>query len=109
MSTPSVDSQKPWSTTTERPAGLEIILLKRTYVLPWCQFLYAEGGDDEIRVAFTTHDVLVKGSGLNSLLMEFAAQRISRLLEPARADRFATGTAQSILELSVVKAEPGSN
>lgn len=109
MSTPLVDSQKPWSTTTERPAGLEIILLKRTYVLPWCQFLYADGGDDEIRVVFATHDVVVKGSGLNSLLTEFGAQRISRLQEPARADRFASGTKPFIRELSVVAAEPCSN
>ena len=55
MSTLSTDSQKSWKTTTqERPAGLEIVLLKSTYVLPWSQFLYAEGGDDEIRAHF--HD-----------------------------------------------------
>jgi len=49
---------------------LEIVPLKRTVVLPWNQFLYAEGGDHEIRVASTTHDVLIKGSGLNSLLVD---------------------------------------
>jgi len=107
MSTALTDSQKPWKTTTqERPVGLQIILLKRTYVLPWSQFLYAEGGDDEIRLAFTTHDVLVKGSSLNSLLMDLAAQRIARLLQPARADRFADGTGPFIRDLSVVKIEP---
>ena len=42
MSTLSTDSQKSWKTTTqERPVGLEIILLKSTFVLPWNQFLYA--------------------------------------------------------------------
>jgi len=55
MSALSADSQKSWKTTPqERPPGLEIVLLKRTYVLPWNQFLYAEGGDEEIRLAF--HD-----------------------------------------------------
>ena len=107
MSTALTDSQKLWKTTTqERPAGLEIALLKRTYVLPWSQFLYAEGGDDEIRLAFTTHDVLVRGSSLGSLLLDLAAQRIARLQEPARADRFTDETGPSIRELLVVKIEP---
>lgn len=104
MNTVLTDSQKPWKPTTqERPAGLEIILLKRTYVLPWNQFLYAEGGDDEIRLAFTTHDVLVRGGGLGSLLVDLAAQRIARFQQPARTERFADGNGPSIRELSVVK------
>lgn len=106
MTTPLTDSQKPWKTTTqERPVGLEIALLKRTYVLPWGQFLYAEGGDDEVRLAFTTHDVLVRGSSLGSLLLDVAAQRIARLREPARADRFSDETGPCIRELLVVKFE----
>lgn len=106
MITALTDSQKPRKTTTqERPAGLEIALLKRAYVLPWGQFLYAEGDDDEIRLAFTTHDVLVRGSSLGSLLLDVAAQRIARLREPARADRFSGETAPSIRELLVVKVE----
>ena len=41
MSTVSVDNQYEWRTVAhEWPRGLEIILLKRTYVLPWSQFLY---------------------------------------------------------------------
>jgi hypothetical protein len=88
----------------ERPAGLEILLLKRSYVLPWSQFLFGEGGDDEIRLAFTTHDVLMKGSHLSGLLADFAAQRIARLRQPTRGDRFATAGV-CIRELSVVKFE----
>ena len=37
--------------------------------------------------------------------MDLAAQRIARLPEPARADRFADGTGPSIRELLVVKIE----
>jgi len=108
MSALSADSQKSWKTTTqERPAGLEIVLLKSTFVLPWNQFLYAEGGDDEIHLAFTTHDVLVEGGGLSSLLADLAAQRVARLQQPARTDRFATSTAPSIHDLSIVKIESG--
>jgi hypothetical protein len=51
---------------------LEVVLLKRTYVFPWSQFLYAEGGNDEIRLTFSTHDVLVKGSNLDSLMASIA-------------------------------------
>ena len=44
MTTVSSDNPKTWiATTDERPSALEVILLKRTYVLPWTQFLYAEG------------------------------------------------------------------
>jgi hypothetical protein len=59
---------KPWITNLAgRVLGLEVILLKQVIVLPWNQFLYAEGGDDEVRAVFTTHDVVAKGSGLASL------------------------------------------
>jgi hypothetical protein len=107
MSTRLADSQTPWKLSTEeRPAGLEIVLLKRSYVLPWSQFLFAEGGDDEIRLAFTTHDILIKGSNLGSLLVDFASQRIARLQQPTRPDRFAKGaTTPFFSDLSVVKIE----
>ena len=106
MNTALSDNRHPWATNaTERQAGLEIVLPKRTYVLPWNQFLYAEGGDDEIRLVFTTHDVLIKGSGLNPLLVELAAQRIVRLEQPVRADRLTSGSGRSIREVSVVRVE----
>jgi hypothetical protein len=92
-------------TTDERPSGLEVILLKRTYVLPWNQFLYAEGGEDEIRLAFTTHDVVVNGSHLDSLLADLCAQRVSLLREPARAERFRHGSGPQITGVSVRKVE----
>jgi hypothetical protein len=103
MNTHLTDSQAIWK-ADERPAGLEILLLKRSYVLPWSQFLFAEGSDDEIRVAFTTHDVLMKGSGLSALLADFAAHRIVRLRQPTRGDQFAPA-GMCIREVSVVKIE----
>jgi len=40
----SVGDKKPWAVDRERRAsGLRVVLPKRTYVLPWAQFLYAEG------------------------------------------------------------------
>ncbi|MEJ7609428.1 MAG: hypothetical protein WKF37_24920 [Bryobacteraceae bacterium] len=37
--------------------------MQAKYVLPWTQFLYAEGTSEEVRGFFSTHDVVVKGSG----------------------------------------------
>ena len=44
---------------------------------------YAEGGDDELRLVFATHDVQVKGTGLSALLTDVAAHRLAALVEPA--------------------------
>ena len=75
MNTASADSRKSWSVNLEyRPAALEITLLKLTYVLPWSQLLYAEGGNDEVRAVFATHEVIIRGSGLDELLADMAMQ-----------------------------------
>jgi hypothetical protein len=83
-----------------------VILLKRVYVLPWSQFLYAEGTSEEVRSFFSTHDVVVKGSGLESLLADFAAQQIVVLKEPARVDKFVSSAGPRIAELEVRRVEP---
>jgi len=104
MSAASVDNEYEWRTVgRERPSGLEIVLLKRTYVLPRSQFLYAEGGDDEIRLVFATHDVVVAGTGLSAILTDLAEQRIARLKEPTRADRLDSSGTTRIRELRVEK------
>ena len=62
MNAVSVDRQRNWKAIgPERQTGLEIVLLKRTYVFPWSQFLYAEGGDDEIKMVLTWMDGWYKG------------------------------------------------
>ena len=89
MNTASADSRKGWSVSLDdRVAALEIALLKRTYVLPWNQFVYAEGGDDEVRAVFATHEVIIRGAGLTALLADLAAQNVTVIQEPTRADRF---------------------
>jgi hypothetical protein len=105
MNAASVDREYEWRTVArDRPSGLEIVLLKRTYVLPWSQFLYAEGGDDEIRLLFATHDVVVLGSGLSSFLTDLAEQSIGRLNESSRADRIDGLATTRIREIRVEKA-----
>jgi hypothetical protein len=105
MNAASVDSEYQGRTIRERPSGLEIALLKRTYVLPWNQFLYAEGGEDEIRLVFATHDVVIAGSGLGSMLSDLAEQRIGRLNEPTRAERMDAFGTTRIREIRVEKVD----
>jgi hypothetical protein len=84
------------------------MLLKRIYSLPWSQFLYAEGTGEEVRAAFSTHDLVVRGSGLGPLLADFAAQQITVLREPARTDMFALHDGPRIAEVEVRRVEAGA-
>ena len=98
----SESEAKPWTVAADaRLLGLEIQLLHSAYALPWSQFLYATGTSEQVRAVFTTHDVVVKGSGLASLLSDFAAQRIAVLKQPARTDRFTAAVGPRIHELTV--------
>ena len=89
----------------ERQTGLEIVLLKRTFVFPWSQFLYAEGGEVEIRAVFSTHDVVIRGAALTGLLAELAGQRIARLQEPTRTDRFEESSGPMVRQLIVERVQ----
>jgi hypothetical protein len=80
--------------TTSGVYGLQVILLKRVYVLPWSQFLYAEGTGEEVQAFFSTHDVLVQGSGLDSLLAWAGARYRQRILS-LRCRTLGRGTAES--------------
>jgi|ERR1035441_390410 hypothetical protein len=84
--------------------ALESVLRGRTYVRPWAQFLYAEGGDDEARLVFATHNVIVKGTGLSALLDDLAGEGLVGLDEPSRADRVGNGAVRAVRELWVEKA-----
>jgi hypothetical protein len=102
----SIDSSRPWIVKDhDRPASLEIRRLKRSLVIPWSQFLYAEGSDDEICLSFATHEVVVKGAGLGALLGDLSNQRVSIIQEPARPDRFITDPGPRIASISVRKME----
>jgi hypothetical protein len=106
VSMASADNERPWRTGREaKQNSLELVLIDRTYVLPWTQFLYAEGGEDEARLVFATHDVVVRGAGLHVLLADVAAHRLVGLNEPLRAERFTAKMGMSIRELVVTKVE----
>jgi len=86
-------------------AGLQIRLIKRTYVFPWSQFLFAEGDADEIRMTFSTHDVVISGGKLDTLLMEITSQRVIFLKEPVRAEYFTSFSEPQITRISIKKVE----
>jgi hypothetical protein len=101
----SAGSNRGWRNGREHSQlTLEVVLLDKTYLLPWTQFLYAEGGDDEVRLVFATHDVIAKGSGLSALLADVAAQRLVGMDEPRRATSFGAGD-RCVRKLAVRKAE----
>jgi hypothetical protein len=101
MSAASVDRTHWTIGNRDRPPAMEIILLKKTLVLSWNQFVFAEGGDDEVRIAFASHDVIVRGAGLSVLLEAVTANQVSSIREPGRSDRFPALGARFIREIEV--------
>ena len=94
----------PWVVSLTDPSpALEIALLKQTVILSWSQFVFAEGGSDEVRIAFATHDVIVKGAGLEVLLPAIAAHRVVSLRESVRSERFSGQAGRFISEIVVRK------
>ena len=81
----SVVDARAWTIDPEgRAYGLRVLLPKRSYVLPWAQFLYAEGASDSVRAVFSMHDVVVTGCGLDALLADLSAQVVTA---PARVGK----------------------
>ncbi len=75
------------------PPALEIITPRQTVVLAWTQFVFAEGSDDEIRIAFASHDIIVRGAGLSPLLQAITAQQAISIRQSPRHEAFPAPTA----------------
>jgi hypothetical protein len=102
----SGNNETPWAVDRQRrPYGLRVVLPKRTYVLPWAQFLYAEGAADTVRAVFSMHDVVVTGCGLEALLADFATQVVTVLQQPPRAEHFATAPGPRVMAVEVRRME----
>jgi hypothetical protein len=105
VNAPSVD-KSPWIISTDRPVpALEVVLLKQTLVLSWNQLVYAEGGDDEVRIAFASHDVFVRGAGLSSLLHAIPGLQVASIRESARSDRFFGTEVRFIRQIEVRRVD----
>ena len=96
----------PWVVSADDPvATLEIVLQKQTVVLSWHQFVYAEGDSEQVRMAFASHDVVVKGAGLDALLPVLASHRVVSLRESLRSERFSGQAGRFIHEIVVRRIE----
>ena len=96
----------PWViSVADPPPALEISLLRETVILSWNQFVYAEGSNDEMRIAFASHDVVVRGTGLDPLLRAIAANRVALIRETVRSESFPTLAGAFIREIVVRKIE----
>src|SRR5580692_8458758 len=113
MNVASVDKNKaPWViSTVDQPPALEIVLRRQTVIISWNQFVYAEGGADEVRLAFASHDVVVKGAGLDPLLRAIAVNRVALIRESDRSERFPDPAERFIRAIVVrkIEAEYGAN
>ena len=113
MNTASVDKNKaPWViSAADQPPALEIVRLRQTVIISWNQFVYAEGGDDEVRIAFASHDVVLRGAGLAPLLGAIAANRVSLIRESERSERFPDSAGRFVREIVIqkIEAEYGAN
>src|SRR5580692_585618 len=96
----------PWViSVADPPPALEISLLRETVILSWNQFVYAEGSDDEVRIAFASHDVIVRGAGLLPLLHAIPGHQLVSIREPARAERFSGLPAKFISGIEVRRVD----
>jgi hypothetical protein len=66
---------------TERAAIRRVI---NQFILEF--FLYAQGNDAQVQIAFASHLITVTGHGLGSLLIALATQQALRLIQPAESD-----------------------
>ena len=92
----------PWVVSSGDPAAtLEILLQTQTVILSWHQFVCGEGNSEELRIAFASHDLVIKGVGLDALLPAIASHRVVSLRESLRSERFSAQAGRFIHEIVV--------
>jgi hypothetical protein len=96
----------PWVVSSGDPAAtLEILLQTQTVILSWHQFVCGEGNSKELRIAFASHDVVIRGAGLDALLPAIASHRVVSLRETLRSERFSGQAGRFIHEIVVRRIE----
>jgi hypothetical protein len=96
----------PWVVSSGDPAAtLEIVLHTQTLILSWHQLVCAEGNGEELRIGFASHDVVIKGAGLDPLLSAIASHRVVSLRESLRSERFSGQAGRFIHEIVVRRIE----
>ena len=105
----SEDWQLAGEDGAKKPASLVVQLRRRAYVLPYFRFIYAEGDNGLVKIAFASHMVTVTGHGLAALLAALAMNVVVRIIQPTENEaRFGvrgSGSAQysrpSITDITV--------
>jgi len=102
-----------WQLTDEgaKPSSLIVQLRRSAHVLPWFRFVYAEGDNSRVQIAFASHMVTITGHGLAVLLAALAGQRVLRVIQPTkneakfgvRGPASAKFTGPSITDITVEK------
>jgi hypothetical protein len=79
-------ASEDWQLASEdgakKPAALVVQLRRRAYVLPYFRFIYAEGDNSLVRIAFTSHVVTITGYGLAALIPALAMNLVVRIVQP---------------------------
>ena len=86
--------------------AMTIILGDFHRVMPWDQFLGAEGTDREILITFRLFDVTIKGSGLIQLLRDAKRHKIDILTVAPRHQALMGGEGVVVTHIDVKEAKP---
>jgi hypothetical protein len=68
---------------SHKPTCLIVQLRRAIHVLPWFRFVYGEGDNNVVKIAFASHLVTITGHGLAALLAAIAGQRVIRVIQPS--------------------------
>jgi hypothetical protein len=79
-------ASEDWQLASEdggkKPAALVVQLRRRAYVLPYFRFVYAEGDNGLVKIAFASHMVTITCHGLAPLIAALAMNVVVRIIQP---------------------------
>jgi len=86
--TESAIESPDWQLATKENTPVSLVVQQRAgvHIFPWMRFVYAEGNNSIVKLAFASHMVTVNGQGLAALLAAVAAHGVFRLIEPAERE-----------------------
>ena len=74
--TESVIESPDWQLATKENTPVSLVVQQRAggvHIFPWMRFVWAEGDNNTVKLAFASHVVTIKGQGLAALLVAVAA------------------------------------
>ena len=86
--TESAIESPDWQLAAKESTPVSLVVQQRAgvHILPWMRFVWAEGDNSTVKLAFASHMVTVKGQGLAALLAAVAAHGVFRLIEPSERE-----------------------